>query len=342
MLNVITASLLIYGQSHLVQMRSLILELSDEETDRLMYPDQCVPDLLHPGRGTVWFDLAKDPARQDRAYEITRDGSKEIPALLRLLGSTEKTHVRRYLTGEVKALYDPRWRTGSFTRGYVGTAYWLPPFPGFPEFQWYDLTVGDVAYAVLGQICNRWYTPTFATVMAGYASPSRQPWLVERLLTDWRSITSSELDDVYKSDLMSPDSESRESQAVRRIAVYDPEEYESVMLRKLRDVQLNGTRYKLGDRPRDPYYGFLNAALDLKSPKVDARCKLILADMVRDQGPNVLDEQLGRQLLNRLKRIDSDRALCDAFAKKMIERGWDSNGHYREFLSGRQCFRAKS
>jgi hypothetical protein len=118
----------------------------------------------------------------------------------------------------------------------------IAPAPKFPHwsgtsFNTYTLKVGDICFALIGQIVNRHLRAVFP-VPTGFLvvnSPIEDPDLVERVKSDWGSgdaetVKASLLADIYRSSPLTGINQDLyieivANPALRRLKLYFPEDY---------------------------------------------------------------------------------------------------------------------
>lgn len=181
------------------------------------------------------------PGVPPQMRELVRRGISALPALIAHLndarptklevgnealpaGSTKQRIVGvnffmfEYFSNE----YDPRIRTG--VRVSVKD-YMMKDFSGR-----YTVKVGDVCYALIGQIVNRSLLPVRYQPSAGLVvnSPIETPDLIERLKNDWGNADAETLKASLQSDIRSGTLLYQYASAFTRLRFYFPEAYKQL------------------------------------------------------------------------------------------------------------------
>lgn len=182
------------------------------------------------------------PKEFSQMIEIVRRGNRSLPLLLRHLDDKRPT---KLLIGEANDKDEP-YPSGPgkfFTFAYFDQEYHprfnsaKPIAKDFPEDdssdRWkrklpYTVTVGDVCYALVGQIPNRSLMPIRYQPTAGLVvnSPVKSKFLAQQVRKDWGGVTDKELLQSSLIDAATEDQLSHFNGALRRLRFYFPEEYE--------------------------------------------------------------------------------------------------------------------
>jgi len=185
------------------------------------------------------------PVRFPQMVELVRRGVESLPLLINHLGDKRSTKLdlgndpgnHRFFTFEYFSdEYDPKVRP-ILRPGAISGAARLARFASFDEetkdefahsFRGeYTVRVGDVCYALVGQIVNRWllavrYQPTAITVIN---SPIESPALIDAVKRDWGGIDSRGLMESLLTDVRASDSPLLYGPALQRLRFYFPDEY---------------------------------------------------------------------------------------------------------------------
>jgi len=103
----------------------------------------------------------------------------------------------------------------------------------------YAVKVGDVCYAIIGQIVNRHLLPVRYQPTAGLIvnSPIESPVLAEEVRRDWGNTDSEGLKFSLLDDLKSPKDSLRRDGALERLQFYYPETYRTLRHKNERPAQ---------------------------------------------------------------------------------------------------------
>jgi len=201
---------------------------------------------LHPTAWAVGF-VAEDstpefaggvlgsapPVAHPQIKELVKRGAAAVPELIVHLSDVRPTKLKvggnfymfQYFSDE----YDPKHHN--------------PKGGDYPEWEKkdfsgdYTVKVGDVCYAIIGQIVNRSlmairYQPTAGLVIN---SPIEAPEIIKKVKNDWNNITAEELKRSLIDDLEQADRYRSGLPAVKRLRYYFPDEYEKLRAGKFKD-----------------------------------------------------------------------------------------------------------
>lgn len=290
--------------------------------------DRFIGDDYVEGRG-FFARLSRSDGSLPDAGKIVRLGAKAVPELLARLESTRPTSETigpsPWAGFFIEPIRDPKIRGDKEP--------WTLPAADFgPEVKGARLTEGDLAYALLGQIVNRWYVPVRGSGMLFLSLPSLSSdlgWTVRR---DWKGLDESGLKESLTEDVLHPDSAARAVLGFRRFATFYPRLAEPLAIGRLKQLVRNAPRYPHeGPRTMD----WIQAIGSVESPEVDRWCARLLA--VYDvQKPRRRTEREVPSLVARLWDRPAYRARVVTFARHRIAQKEDAYGHYAELIRYQQ------
>jgi hypothetical protein len=162
--------------------------------------------------------------------ELVRRGVDVLPALIAHLNDQRPTLlvIKRegiLMWAMFAAEYDPKSRTG-----LVG---WADPTEAFKANKFpneYTVKVGDICYALVGQIVNRrlWpvrYQPTGGLIIN---SPIQSPILVQKIWNDWGNLDSPGHKESLLEDIRHAHRTYEFAPAMVRLKFYYPDAYKSL------------------------------------------------------------------------------------------------------------------
>ena len=175
------------------------------------------------------------PSVPPQMRELVRRGITALPVLLSHLNDRRPTQlvVGQRLTagggfvmwGYFGEEYDPRFERD---RKIQNVADIEQRMKGFPDR--YTVKVGDVCFALIGQIVNRRLTPVRYQPTAGIVvnSPIESPDLIARVSKDWSSLTASQHRDSLLEDIAAARRTYQFAPAFARLRFYYPTVYRSL------------------------------------------------------------------------------------------------------------------
>jgi hypothetical protein len=168
-----------------------------------------------------------EPSVPPQMRELVRRGVAAVPILTAHLSDRRPTRLvvgklidsgGFFLWGRFEAEYDPR------SAADPGQAV-EKPFPGA-----YVVKIGDVCYALIGQIVNRRFLPVRYQPTGGIIinSPIEAPVLIDRVAQDWGNLDAAHHRDALLADIAAPDRDYRLAPAFARLRFYYPDVYRSL------------------------------------------------------------------------------------------------------------------
>lgn len=169
------------------------------------------------------------PAEFPQMKEIVKRGATALPDLLEHLEDKRPTQLKigggdfHFMFSYFSEEYDPR----------NGRAHYPSASDSIKELHDhkvelpYTITVGDVCFALVGQITNRELSPVRYQPSAGLVinSPGQAPTLAVQAREDWTGTTSEQLRQSLVRDAADAQITWRHKGALTRLRFYFPEEY---------------------------------------------------------------------------------------------------------------------
>lgn len=171
------------------------------------------------------------PKEYPQMRELVRRGVEALPALLAHLSDARPTRLLigtgdfRFMFKQFATEYDSRTRTKQDQMTLEIT------LDGSNNIDLpYTVTLGDVCYALVGQIVGRKLLPVRYQPTGGLIvnSPVHSPILAERTRRDWRGITADELKEVWIQDLRRNNHVWMTGPAIQRLRFYFPATFEEL------------------------------------------------------------------------------------------------------------------
>lgn len=175
------------------------------------------------------------PAEFPQMRELVRRGVRALPDLLNCLDDSRPTDLKiggagafQFMFSEFGSEYDARLRKGTPIIKSLSNQQKQVALP-------YTVTVGDVCFALVGQITNRYllpirYQPTAELIVN---SPAHTSKLAERTRKDWTGVTDQVLLASLLGDVESKNPDSCRG-ALTRLRFYFPSEYQKQKAGRLR------------------------------------------------------------------------------------------------------------
>jgi hypothetical protein len=177
------------------------------------------------------------PRRFQQMVELVRRGIDALPALVAHLNDRRETKLvvggTFFMFQVFSDAYDPKIRTASMGGGMASLSH-IGDDEGAAKAMFdhsfdraYTVKVGDVCYALIGQIVNRQffavrYQPTAGLVVS---SPIESPVLIEAVTRDWGNIDAEGLKASFLNDARSSKTYFYEP-ALQHLKFYFPLEYQ--------------------------------------------------------------------------------------------------------------------
>jgi hypothetical protein len=177
------------------------------------------------------------PKRFPQMVELVRRGLDALPALVEHLGDRRDTKLvvgnTFFMFREFSDEYDPKVRTASRGGGIASLSHIGDEQAAFRamfdhSFEGtYTVKVGDVCYALIGQIVNRRFYAVRYQPSAGLvvSSPIESPILIEAVRKDWGDTDASALKRSFLADAES-DTKYFYEPALQHLKFYFPDEYQ--------------------------------------------------------------------------------------------------------------------
>ena len=318
---------------------SLILAMQDqwispktnaELLDEVMtLPEEGIVDIFHWNAFTFMADRyegyfgGKDEYVLKKSKPAAIDllvarGADAVPYLASQLGSTQPTKAAfgtsPFSSMFLSALYDPKVRE-------VGVDQVFPDGEEQDALLQHTFCRGDVAFAALGQIVNRWYG-RFPAQNTAIGSPPKLPKLRARAEAEWGHLTREGLREVLRKDMLQPDSDDRMTYALCRYRTYFPEDAVRMAVECLK------TSYGKWDPVGGNGIQFFFQLMPIACAEIDKICYEMLNKSLK-QNHFIIDyDGFKIGVLCYLKDRPGYRAKCFEFARKHANEktaeGWAS------------------
>jgi hypothetical protein len=202
-----------------------------------------------PATFTMGLLGAPTPTAPPQMRELVRRGVSALPLLFSHLDDRRPTHlaVRQLEWGYFGEEYDPRVKPpGRFRFKPVDFAY----MQSHGLHREYVVKVGDVCFALIGQIVNRRLWPVRYQPSGGLIinSPIESPSLAEQVSADWRGLDATHHRDSLVADIAAADQFFMFAPALARLRFYYPAAYHSLSGRDLE----KRTAFETGNRAFKP------------------------------------------------------------------------------------------
>ncbi len=193
----------------------------------------------------------------------------------------------------------------------------------------HTVTRGDIAFFAIGQIVNRWYGVIRSYPGAVFYCPiSKNSKLQQFVKSDWNGINKESLRKSLETDILHPDSLSRQVSGFQRYRCRFPITARNVALKCL-----SHSYGKVSDtEPRSGSSSLFNQFGVIASAKIDEACYRMI------QSENSFDSSKKEYQLTKIEILyylvgrSRFRDFAISYAEKMISHGMDSRGLYSMFI----------
>ncbi len=174
------------------------------------------------------------PIEYPQMKELVSRGVEALPLLLKHLDDKRETKLRigegefTFIWSSYGEEYDPRLRELKSEKKILN---WNKPVE-LP----YTVRIGDVCYALIGQIVGRNLLPIRYQPSGGLIvnSPAKNEILAEKTRKDWNGVTLAQLEKVWINDIQQNDHVWTTGPAIQRLRYYIPTRFKRLKYSKFR------------------------------------------------------------------------------------------------------------